>query len=430
MDYTKPSDIDILWAQNGDITRPSTSKIQQGWVVEAPDRQFFNWLDNKQDAYIAYINQKGIPEWDVASQYIGVKSHVVGSDGIIYRALRNNVGQNPLTSPLDWVRVTDPAGFSYSTTVSDSRYLQKTSNLSDLANTATARTNLDVFSKAESDSRFVNVTGSESMAGPLTVTGGVVANLTGNASTAASLQTARNINLSGEVSGSASFNGASDVTINATVNANAKYYPRAEADAKFVDAAGDTMTGALTVPVTPTASGHATAKQYVDNLFSLAVPSGAVIAFARNTAPSGWLICDGSGVSRTTYAALFAAIGTTFGAGNGTTTFNLPDLRAEFIRGWDAGRGVDGGRAFGSTQDSQNKAHTHLIANNQNVFAPRNTLLANTVLGNLGGTGGESAYHLGGLNPDVYPPNSGITSTEGGSEARSRNVAMLYCIKF
>jgi microcystin-dependent protein len=80
---------------------------------------------------------------------------------------------------------------------------------------------------------------------------------------------------------------------------------------------------------------------------------GKISMFARSTAPSGYLKCNGAAISRTTYEALFSAIGTTFGAGDGSTTFNIPDLRGEFIRGWDDARGVDAGRAFGSYQDSQ-----------------------------------------------------------------------------
>ena len=71
------------------------------------------------------------------------------------------------------------------------------------------------------------------------------------------------------------------------------------------------------------------------------VPSGTVLYFAGSSAPAGWLKANGAAVSRTAYAALFAAIGTTYGLGDGRSTFNLPDLRGEFIRGWDDGRGVD-----------------------------------------------------------------------------------------
>ncbi|WP_223938139.1 phage tail protein [Chromobacterium violaceum] len=79
---------------------------------------------------------------------------------------------------------------------------------------------------------------------------------------------------------------------------------------------------------------------------SAGVPTGMICWYANPSAPAGWLICDGKAISRMTYAALFAVIGTTYGVGDGTTTFNLPDLRDQFIRGHNAGNG----RAFGSRQ--------------------------------------------------------------------------------
>jgi microcystin-dependent protein len=88
-------------------------------------------------------------------------------------------------------------------------------------------------------------------------------------------------------------------------------------------------------------------------------PAGQIAYFARNAAPAGWLKANGAAVSRAAYADLFAAIGTTFGGGDGFNTFNLPDLRGEFIRGWDDARGVDIGRNFASWQGSQNISHQH-----------------------------------------------------------------------
>jgi phage-related tail fiber protein len=83
---------------------------------------------------------------------------------------------------------------------------------------------------------------------------------------------------------------------------------------------------------------------------ALAPPAGAILYFA-----------NGAAVSRTTYAALFAAIGTTWGAGDGVSTFNLPDLRGAFMRAWDDSRGIDTGRVFASFQDSQNLTHSHTV---------------------------------------------------------------------
>jgi microcystin-dependent protein len=134
------------------------------------------------------------------------------------------------------------------------------------------------------------------------------------------------------------------------------------------------------------------------------VPISCVLPFARNSAPTGFLECDGSAVSRTTYSALFAIISTVFGTGDGSTTFNVPDLRGEFIRGWDHGRGVDSGRAFGSAQSSQNLAHTHTIS----------------------GGGGGSQIEAG----DGGTGSTFSTSSSGGTEARPRSIALLYAIKY
>lgn len=138
---------------------------------------------------------------------------------------------------------------------------------------------------------------------------------------------------------------------------------------------------------------------------------GLVAAFAYNTQPANWLKCNGAAVSRTSYAALFAKIGTTFGAGNGSTTFNLPDLRGEFIRGWDDGRNIDSGRTFGTWQDEAFKSHQHL---NQSVSLPTGRVDSLTPGGGIFVGGGSSVN----------------TNATGGSETRPRNVALLYCIKY
>jgi microcystin-dependent protein len=64
------------------------------------------------------------------------------------------------------------------------------------------------------------------------------------------------------------------------------------------------------------------------------LPAGMIMYFANTTVPQGWFQCDGAAISRTSYVELFAAIGTVYGTGDGSTTFNLPDLRGQFVRGW------------------------------------------------------------------------------------------------
>lgn len=144
-------------------------------------------------------------------------------------------------------------------------------------------------------------------------------------------------------------------------------------------------------------------------------PAGLVSMFARSTAPTGWLKANGAAVSRAAYADLFAAIGTTFGVGDGVNTFNLPDLRGEFIRGLDDGRGVDPSRSLGSSQADEFKQHRHP--------APTPT-----------GTTSGTKYAIRGNYVDSYdfnePGGQIFTDYTGGSETRPRNIALLACIKF
>ena len=173
-----------------------------------------------------------------------------------------------------------------------------------------------------------------------------------------------------------------------------------------------------------------------------AVPSGTVHLFATTTAPSGYLECDGSAVSRATYADLFTVIGTTWGAGNGSTTFNLPDLRGEFVRGWDNGRGADSSRSFASSQSDQNKQHNHGVTDpghNHSINDPghiHQVQYSNSDSGD--GVIEESGTGLSGQEPTlsattgitINSASTGISiQNDGGSEARPRNIAMMYVIK-
>lgn len=154
-EITKPVDINKIWASAGDVLAPSDSKIATGWQVEIPARQYFNYIDWKQDQAIAHINQHGIPVWDNTTEYqwssTGTKSICMGSDGTIYRAKQLNINQNPVTDTTDtyWEIAFANVSDFYTQTQSDARYLQKSANLSDLTNTATARTNLSVYSQAQ-----------------------------------------------------------------------------------------------------------------------------------------------------------------------------------------------------------------------------------------------------------------------------------------
>lgn len=146
------------------------------------------------------------------------------------------------------------------------------------------------------------------------------------------------------------------------------------------------------------------------------VDPGTIAYFGMSTAPDGWIKANGAAISRTTYADLFAAVGTTFGSGDGSTTFNLPDLRGEFVRGLDDGRGVDAARSLGSTQSELIKNHTHTIRGG-NYFGARAGVDASIDWHSARANANDLAYY-------------GMDNSGGGAETRPRNLALLACIKY
>lgn len=149
---SKPVDINKVWASGGDVLTPSDTKIASGWGVEIPPRQYFNYIDRKQDYAIAHINQYGVAVWDNVTEYQANKSYTQGpTNGTIYRCVSTNTNQNPETdvSNTYWQIAFAGAGDFYTKTETDNLYLTKADNLANLSNVATARTNLSVYSKAE-----------------------------------------------------------------------------------------------------------------------------------------------------------------------------------------------------------------------------------------------------------------------------------------
>ena len=194
------------------------------------------------------------------------------------------------------------------------------------------------------------------------------------------------------------------------------------------------------IPTAPTASTGTRSTQLATTAFvgaesQIAAPTGSVYTFAGSTVPTGWLKCNGALLSRTTYASLFAVIGTTYGAGDGSTTFALPDLRGEFVRGADDGRGVDAGRVLGSAQACQNASHTHTA----------NTSPAGGHSHSFENLERRADVDRGVGNASLWSIDSSVTQTtsavgdhthaitvdaSGGNESRPRNVAMHYIIKY
>ncbi len=159
VDYVKPGNLEKIWAATGVKTpTPDASKISSGWVAEIPPSEYFNYIENKQDAFIAHVNQKGGVVWDSTTEYLANVSYAMGSNGILYKCLVNNTNINPVTDVASNWRV----AYYFTTEVytkveNDAKYLVKSNNLADLTNTATARTTLSVYSKAETDAKYTTI---------------------------------------------------------------------------------------------------------------------------------------------------------------------------------------------------------------------------------------------------------------------------------
>lgn len=152
-------------------------------------------------------------------------------------------------------------------------------------------------------------------------------------------------------------------------------------------------------------------------LSSISVQTGSCMWWPLNTAPTGYLECNGAAISRTTYANLFSVIGVQWGSGDGSTTFNLPDTRGYFIRGWSHGSSIDSGRAFASTQQDAFQGHDHAT---NNVYLD--------VTDHLFSSGEVDDYHSGtvGAPTDL----AGYGTVRFDTETRPINIAMMFVIKY
>lgn len=167
----------------------------------------------------------------------------------------------------------------------------------------------------------------------------------------------------------------------------------------------------------------------IDDIAAAIIPVGTVLPFAGAVLPANYLECNGAEVARATYASLDAVIGTTWGAytngagGVGTTHLRLPDMRGEFLRGLDSGRGIDVGRVLGSAQAQMLQNHFHDVSYN---------VSNNTTTGGGGtrvtglvnqGIGGDESRSTGGEKPDDDPLSI------NRPENRPRNVAVKFMIR-
>ena len=170
---------------------------------------------------------------------------------------------------------------------------------------------------------------------------------------------------------------------------------------------------------------------------------GMIASFGSAAAPTGWIICNGAAVSRTTtYDALFAVIGTTWGAGNGSSTFNLPDLRGAFLRGTGShgtanmadGSSDFAGPALGAFENDQFQSHGHNIQTAQTgllvEYAGGAGSAGYTNTGNY--TTANTAGHVwrAATPTNAGYPGAGVPAPRHGDETRPFNLGVTFCIKY
>lgn len=156
-------DLTYQWASaaGGGSVAPSSSKIQTGHIVEKPNYEYMNWLQNRQDKSIAYTFQMGVPEWDalVEYQYHANYKSYVQRNGLVYKALQVGTNKDPATEAAYWALAFDNSSSAATVQTNLNTHITNYGTLASLSNVATARTNLDVFSKGESNTNFAALAG-------------------------------------------------------------------------------------------------------------------------------------------------------------------------------------------------------------------------------------------------------------------------------
>lgn len=188
------------------------------------------------------------------------------------------------------------------------------------------------------------------------------------------------------------------------------------------------------VDTTQLAAGAVTSDKLATSAITTLMPSGSVIPYAGTSTPTNWLLCAGQAVSRTTYADLFSAISTTYGVGDGSTTFNLPDLRGRVIAGQDDMGGSSANRLTGLTGGVDGDvlggtggSETHTLATSE---MPAHTHGGLTNIDPAGGDGGSSS------DPGLdYVTSNGagtVSGSTGGGGAHNNvqpTLVLNYIIK-
>lgn len=386
--YSKPSLINVVWAAGGDRVSPGEVKYSLGWLSEIPPRQYFNFIDWKQDQWIAYSNQIGIPEWDNNTEYQANKSIVQGSNGIVYQCLVTGVNINPVGDTQSrWRRTAiedAPANGKQFVRVNNSWAEFNGSLYADKVHTHTTS---QVVGLDADLGRKLNIAGE---APTLTSTARVTLVLQSSANTTNGVR--------GMTGGLDSwFIGRSDVTnnnleISATLNGT-----RLTLRSDRLEANKNIYVG--NNPVFHDGN-RPKWNQIEDVPVNIGIPLGGIIIWsgAASAIPSGWALCDG--------------------------TSGTPNLRDRFVVG-AGGRWSVGGA--GGSADAVVVSHTHTGTTGNNNVGHTHSGTTNSAGAHTHGVptaNGDSNNNRGALDPSNQSPiRSDTITTSAGAHTHSFTTA-------
>ena len=364
----------LSWASQGNRAEPTSDKQLEGWNQEIPPHEIENWIQYKQDLATKYLYQEGIPEWDSSFEYN--TTSYVKYNGVIYKlkpkAEVPNTAKQPDIETTSWEVAFEPYGSS----ANSIEEIRKIKELDGYISLYVSKTNPVMDGIATAPEFQATTIGGHTFQGAGADTG-------------------------------------------MFLNSNNEPEFRINNSPKAVVRNNPSLTASDNTIVTMDMLQELLRVLGAD----ISAPTGIVVAMAARVVPEGYLECNGSTVSRTTYSKLFSVLGTTFGAGDGASTFNLPDLRGEFIRGFDSGRGVDPSRQFGSHQGDAIRNITGEFAatdDNRSLDIAKGAFY-DTGISRGTGDGGAGVEPILGFDASRQVPTA--------NENRPRNVSLTYIIK-
>lgn len=371
--YSKPNLINVVWASGGDRVAPDIAKYNTGWLAEIPPRQYFNFIDWKQDQWAAYSNQIGIPEWDSETEYQAGKSVVQGTDGNIYQAVATTTGTDPVVDTASrWRRVAvedaPSNGRQYvrrnhawqeidSTAFAPAVHTHPISQINGLQNALNNKLDITGTTPVLNSvgSITLRLTSVENSANSITGRVGTTDNWSVGKASASS----DNVGIRSFTLGTSLFLRENDVFVNKDlyVNSDLVFHQGNLNPSIYAPISGPTFTGTPRAPTPPkgdVSTRVATTSFVADN----GVPSRAILMWSGSVSdiPSGWTLCDGTGGTPNLQDRFILGAGSTYNVG--ATGGSKDAVLVSHNHGGATGTQSHNHTHTGTT-NANNRGHTH-----------------------------------------------------------------------